>query len=144
MTTTIRPASSTIPLDLDLLVREQAASTTAAVDDIDSFTTTILDIIPGKTDSYVTIHPQTIAIAIPTCHQTITPDHNGYVPPGTCGAIWTYYPAFKTAAAFAVVFALLLGVHLWQAIMYKKVRKSCPRLRDGSRVLLWLTYELTE
>ncbi|KAL7906628.1 hypothetical protein GGI35DRAFT_471137 [Trichoderma velutinum] len=122
ITTTMCPTSSTIPLNLDLHVREQAASTTAAADDIDSFTTTIFDIIPGKTDSYVTIHPQTIAIAIPTCHQTITPDHNGYVPPGTCGAIWTYYPAFKAAVAFAVVFALLLGVHLLQAIVYKKVQ----------------------
>ncbi|KAJ4858028.1 RTA1 like protein domain-containing protein [Trichoderma breve] len=120
ITTTICPTSSTISPNLDLRVREQVALTTVAVDDIDSFTTTILNIIPGKTDSYVTIHPQTIAIAIPTCHQTITPDHNGYVPPGTCGAIWTYYPAFKAAVAFAVIFALLLGVHLWQAIIYKK------------------------
>ncbi|KAL6800988.1 hypothetical protein GGI42DRAFT_343788 [Trichoderma sp. SZMC 28013] len=120
ITTTIRLTSSTISTNLDPRVREQVALTTAAVDDIDSFTTTILNIIPGMTDSYVTIHPQTIAIAIPTCHQTITPDHNGYVPPGTCGAIWTYYPAFKAAVAFTVMFALLLGVHLWQAIIYKK------------------------
>ncbi|KAL6787373.1 RTA1 like domain-containing protein [Trichoderma sp. SZMC 28012] len=122
ITTTICPTSSAISPNLDLRVREEVALTTAAVDDIDSFTTTILNIIPGRTDSHVTIHPQTIAIAIPTCHQTITPDHNGYVPPGTCGAIWTYYPAFKAAVAFAVVFALLLGVHIWQAIIYKKVR----------------------
>ncbi|KAL7785464.1 hypothetical protein V8C43DRAFT_317746 [Trichoderma afarasin] len=120
--TTICPTSSAISPNLDLRVREEVELTTAAVDDIDSFTTTILNIIPGRTDSHVTIHPQTIAIAIPTCHQTITPDHNGYVPPGTCGAIWTYYPAFKAAVAFAVVFALLLGVHIWQAIIYKKVQ----------------------
>lgn len=133
ITTTIRLTSSTISTNLDPRVREQVALTTAAVDDIDSFTTTILNIIPGMTDSYVTIHPQTIAIAIPTCHQTITPDHNGYVPPGTCGAIWTYYPAFKAAVAFTVMFALLLGVHLWQAIIYKKVRKSCHFLMTEER-----------
>lgn len=135
ITTTICPTSSAISPNLDLRVREQVALTTAAVEDIDSFTTTILNIIPGKTDSYVTIHPQTIAIAIPTCHQTITPDHNGYVPPGTCGAIWTYYPAFKAAVAFAVMFALLLGVHLWQAIIYKKVRKSCHFLKTAGRFM---------
>lgn len=142
ITTTICPTSSAISPNLDLRVRQQVALTTASLDDIDSFTTTILNIIPGRTDSYVTIHPQTIAIAIPTCHQTITPDHNGYVPPGTCGAIWTYYPAFKAAVAFGVIFALLLGVHLWQAIIYKKVRKSCHFLKAVRQLNIYCVFDL--
>ncbi|KAJ6438282.1 Protein RTA1-like protein 9 [Purpureocillium lavendulum] len=84
------------------------------------FTTTKYITIDGETNSQVTIPGQTIAIAIPTCVQTATPDANGHVPPGTCGAIWNYYPSFYAAMAFAILFAILVGIHIWQAAMYEK------------------------
>ncbi|EFQ29049.1 RTA1 domain-containing protein [Colletotrichum graminicola] len=69
---------------------------------------------------HVNIPAKTIEIAIPTCIQTIKPDVNGYVPPGECGAIWNYYPSFVAAAVFAVLFALLTAVHIWQTAKHKK------------------------
>ena len=77
--------------------------------------------IDGVTNSYVNIAPQTITLNVPTCIQTITPDANGYVPPGTCGALWDYYPNFAAALLFAVLFATLTVIHIWQAARYKKV-----------------------
>ncbi len=99
-------------------------------------TTTKYITIDGQTDSHVTIPGQTIAIAIPTCVQTITPDANGYVPPGTCGAIWNYYPSFRAAVAFAALFAVLVTVHIWQAVAYKKVRtySICPPGKNDSLI----------
>jgi hypothetical protein len=55
-----------------------------------------------------------------TCTQTIKPDKNGYVPPGTCGALWEYYPSFGAAILFSVIFGMLLIAHIAQAIHYKK------------------------
>ncbi|KAK1960761.1 RTA1 domain-containing protein [Colletotrichum sublineola] len=69
---------------------------------------------------YVDIPAKTIDIAIPTCIQTIKPDANGYIPPGECGAIWNYYPSFVAAVVFALLFALLTVVHIWQAAKHKK------------------------
>ena len=76
--------------------------------------------VGGVTNDHITIPAQTIDIPIQTCIQTITPDANGYVPPGTCGAIWDYYPSFVAAAIFAVLFGTLTFVHIWQAARYKK------------------------
>lgn len=63
-----------------------------------------------------------ISLDLPTstCSQTITPDKNGYVPPGSCGALWNYNPSFPAAIAFSVLFGALLIAHLAQAIQYKK------------------------
>lgn len=91
---------------------------------METFTTTKLIVIDGETNSRFTIPAQTITLAIPTCIQTIEPDKNGYVPPGTCGAIWNYYPSFGAALAFTGLFAALVIVHLWMSVKYKKVRKS--------------------
>ncbi|KAI1626474.1 RTA1 domain protein [Exophiala viscosa] len=55
-----------------------------------------------------------------TCVQTITPDKNGYVPPGSCGALWDYNPSFGAAIVFSVLFGMLLIAHLAQAIAYRK------------------------
>ncbi|KAK9773421.1 putative RTA1 like protein-domain-containing protein [Seiridium cardinale] len=85
-----------------------------------TFMTTIQNVIPGVTNDHVTIPAETINIVIPTCIQTITPDPNGYVPPGTCGALWDYYPSFIAAIVFATIFGILTLVHLWQAAHYKK------------------------
>lgn len=86
------------------------------------FTTTKHITIEGVTNDHVTIAGKTIDIAIPTCIQTITPDANGYVPPGTCGAIWDYYPNFPAALVFACIFGILTMIHVWQAIANRKVR----------------------
>ncbi|KAH8122969.1 hypothetical protein FP744_10007116 [Trichoderma asperellum] len=84
------------------------------------FTTTKHITIEGVTNDHVTVAGKTIDIAVPTCIQTITPDANGYVPPGTCGAIWDYYPNFPAALVFACIFGVLTMVHVWQAIANRK------------------------
>ncbi|KAF5018662.1 hypothetical protein F66182_9337 [Fusarium sp. NRRL 66182] len=85
------------------------------------FTTTkSIATIGGTTNEHFTIPAKTIAIVVPTCVQSHEPDENGHLPPGTCNAHWNYYPSFGAAAVFAVLFALLTGVHVWQAAVYKK------------------------
>jgi hypothetical protein len=59
----------------------------------------------------------------PTCTQTITPDKNGYVPPGTCNSNYLYYPSYTAAVALAVVFGFIAFLHTTQAVLYKK--SSC-------------------
>ncbi|RDW73413.1 hypothetical protein BP6252_07320 [Coleophoma cylindrospora] len=103
------------------VVREAAtitpsASTSQAV----YFISTEHITIPGVTNDHVTIPGKTIDIAIPTCIQTITPDANGYLPPGTCNALWDYYPNFSAAVVFAILFGILTIVHICQAIMTRK------------------------
>jgi len=89
-----------------------------------TFTTTKLIVIDGQTNNAVTLPAKTITIAIPTCIQTIEPDENGHVPPGTCGALWNYYPSFGGALAFTGLFAALVIAHVCMAVKYKKVRES--------------------
>lgn len=112
-----------------LQFRQQAAPTpttsTPSTSGVVYFTSTeVITIKGGVTNSYVTIAPQTIHIAIPTCLQTITPDKNGYLPPGTCNALWDYYPSFGAALVFAALFGILVSVHICQAVAYKKVGNS--------------------
>lgn len=78
--------------------------------------------------------------ASPTCI-SITPDQNGYVPYGSCGANYYYvktllmhtsqskkltsypkYPSFAAAIFFAVAFGLSLSTHIFQAFLHKKWR----------------------
>ncbi|PMD37550.1 hypothetical protein L207DRAFT_493027 [Hyaloscypha variabilis F] len=75
--------------------------------------------IPGVTNDHVTIAPQTLNIAVPTCIQTITPDKNGYVPPGTCNALYDYYPSFAAALVFSIFFGILTIAHISQAAFFK-------------------------
>jgi hypothetical protein len=100
---------------------------------METFTTTKLIVIDGETNSQFTLPAQTITLAIPTCIQTIDPDKNGYVPPGTCGAIWNYYPSFRAALVFTGLFAALVIVHIWMSVKYKKVRKS-PKPLESLRI----------
>ncbi|KAF6803097.1 RTA1 domain-containing protein [Colletotrichum sojae] len=102
------------------LHERQDVSSTAAPAPTGDFITTQHVTIPGMTNSYVTLPAKTIDIAIPTCVQTTEPDANGYVPPGSCGALWNYYPSFAAAMVFAVLFGILTAVHIWQAAMHKK------------------------
>lgn len=68
---------------------------------------------------------RTIDIVIPTCIRTITPDANGYLPPGTCGALYNYYPSFVAALVTTVLFAVLTIVHVWQAFFRYPGKKWC-------------------
>ncbi|KAF5589150.1 RTA1-like protein [Fusarium pseudocircinatum] len=105
--------------DITLVARATATETAAP----EGWFTTTKNIatIGGTTDEYVTIPAKTISIVVPTCVQTLEPDENGYLPPGTCNANWNYYPSFAAAVVFALLFAALTGVHIWQAARYKKV-----------------------
>lgn len=78
--------------------------------------------ITGFTSPHVTMPDKTITMVLPTCIQTIEPDANGYLPAGTCHALWNYYPTFGGSLVFLVVFGLLTLAHLYQAVAYKKVR----------------------
>ncbi|PYH46498.1 RTA1 domain-containing protein [Aspergillus saccharolyticus JOP 1030-1] len=51
---------------------------------------------------------------------TVTPDKNGYVPPGACGNIDMYEASFPAAVLFCVLFGLTTSVHILQAFMFKK------------------------
>ncbi|KAJ0287442.1 hypothetical protein CBS470a_005406 [Colletotrichum nupharicola] len=113
---------SPTPTNTQLLQRSVITSSTVSAVPTGDFITTKFITIPGVTDSHVTVPAKTITLALPTCVQTIEPDANGYVPPGSCGALWNYYPSFAAAIAFAVVFGVLTAVHIWQAARYKKVR----------------------
>lgn len=115
---------SPTPTNTQLFQRSVITSSTVSAVPTGDFITTKFITIPGVTDSHVTVPAKTITLALPTCVQTIEPDANGYVPPGSCGALWNYYPSFAAAIAFAVVFGVLTAVHIWQAARYKKVRKS--------------------
>lgn len=57
----------------------------------------------------------TMHLVLPTCIQTLTPDKNGCLPPGTCNASWDYYPTFGAALVFAALFGILVFGHIWQA-----------------------------
>ena len=52
----------------------------------------------------------------------VTPDSNGYVPEWACNANYNYDPSFPTAVIFTIFFGLTLGAHIYQAILYKRVR----------------------
>jgi hypothetical protein len=56
----------------------------------------------------------------PTCTRTITPDKNGYLPPGTCEALYNFYPSFAAAIIMAIVFGILTAAHLIQASIFKQ------------------------
>jgi len=126
--TSAMPAQTPAPqiIRRDPVVASPSPSPTAGPADVNSITTTQHITINGVTNAYVTNPGQTIDLVLPTCVQTITPDANGYVPPGTCGAIWAYYPNFNAAVVFAVLFAGLTGVHIFQAARTKKVRRLEP------------------
>lgn len=111
LTITSATIITTPPPTTTLVARQTTSPTTSAID----FMTT----------QYITVgdpkNPHTVAIAIPTCIQTITPDKNGYVPPGTCNALYDYYPSFAAAVVASATFGVLTVTHIAQAAIYKKV-----------------------
>ncbi|KPM34594.1 hypothetical protein AK830_g11971 [Neonectria ditissima] len=116
--TTHAPAATAHLSERQPTAAAQEAKTTAIPTGY--FTTTKLIVISGVTESHVTIPAKTITLALPTCIQTLEPDENGFLPPGTCNAIWKYYPSLAAALLFAGLFAALTAVHIHQAARYKK------------------------
>lgn len=97
--------------------------TSDPTNDLGVYITTKLVIVPGVTNEAVTIAEKTITLKLPTCHHTIAPDSNGYRPPGTCGALFAYYPSFYAAVVMTIVFGILAVVHIFLAAKHKAV--SC-------------------
>lgn len=108
---------TTTPPTRTLIARQTTPTSSSDI----YFLTTNYITIAGETNAQVTIPGQTIAIAIPTCIQSITPDKNGYVPPGTCNALYDYYPSFAAAVVASVLFGILTVAHIFQAVKFKKV-----------------------
>jgi hypothetical protein len=77
---------------------------------------------PSATHSIFSFNATSLSEKLPkpTCTQTITPDKNGYVPPGTCNSNYEYYPSFAAAVAVAVVFGVITILHILQAALYRK------------------------
>jgi hypothetical protein len=69
----------------------------------------------------ITNEPITLNLP-PKCVQTDIPDSNGFVPVGTCGSNYNYYPSFGAAVAASILFGIVTVVHIVQAASYKKVR----------------------
>ncbi len=61
-----------------------------------------------------------VASATATC-TTAIPDKFGYVPPAACNANYGFYPKWQDNMAFAFAFAVTTGVHVFQAVKFKKV-----------------------
>jgi hypothetical protein len=111
---------ATVTTDPSTAVQEIAARQTTAP--IASSTVAPISDIYFITTEWLTVgYPaSTIPLILTTCLPTITPDANGYVPPGTCNAIWDYYPSFAAAIFLAAIFLGLTISHIWQAAWYKK------------------------
>ncbi|KAJ8071187.1 hypothetical protein OCU04_001526 [Sclerotinia nivalis] len=103
-----------------ILQRDATTTASSAPTSLVYFLTTNYITIAGVTNAHVTVPAKTISFAAPTCIQTLTPDKNGYLPPGTCNALYDYYPSSASALAFAAIFGVLTLAHLIQAVFYKK------------------------
>ncbi|PVH74825.1 hypothetical protein DL98DRAFT_551951 [Cadophora sp. DSE1049] len=71
------------------------------------------------THSKFSLKSLSLNLPTPTCVQTIIPDKNGFVPPGTCNALWNYYPSFVAAIVTAGIFGAITLVHIGEAIYFK-------------------------
>lgn len=119
------PTSETLINYFHGVVRQATAvvTNTPTATGVDFMTTQHIT-IEGFTNGHATIPAKTIDIVLPTCIQNIEPDANGHLPPGTCHALWNYYPSFSAALAFTVIFGILTLAHLYQAIAHRKVGYS--------------------
>lgn len=113
------PSPTIIPRDES--TSSAPVSTPAPTGDSEVYVTTKLVVIPGVTNKAVTIAEKTITLKLPTCHHTVAPDSNGYRPPGTCGALFAYYPSFCAAVVTTVIFGILAVVHIFLAAKHKAV-----------------------
>ncbi|KAJ7265653.1 RTA1 like protein-domain-containing protein [Mycena rebaudengoi] len=83
------------------------------------FLTTKFLTVAGHTDAHATVPGRTITLVLPTCIQTEIPDKNGFVPPGTCHALYDFYPSFAAAVLFSVLFGVVTALHIAQTVKYK-------------------------
>ncbi|KAJ7123082.1 RTA1 like protein-domain-containing protein [Mycena epipterygia] len=83
------------------------------------FLTTKFLTVGGHTDAHATVPGHTITLVLPTCIMTEIPDKNGYVPPGTCNALYDFYPSFAAAVLFSLLFGAVTVLHISQAVKYK-------------------------
>lgn len=67
--------------------------------------------------------PTATSSATPSCI-TFTPGKNGYVPPESCNAQWSFSPSFGAALFFAIAFGISLLLHFFQAFYFKKWKLS--------------------
>ncbi|KAF7899137.1 uncharacterized protein EAF01_008350 [Botrytis porri] len=116
-TTTTHSSPTAAPT---ILHRDATATASPASTSPLYFLTTNYITIVGVTNAHVTIPAKTVSFAVPTCIQTLTPDKNGHLPPGTCNALYDYYPSSASAIAFAAIFGVLTLAHIIQAFFYKK------------------------
>ena len=133
---------------LELVLRQASATATTASAATTSpvwFYTTSFVTLTGVTGEHVTVPEKTVTLVLPTCIQTAEPDSNGFLPPGSCNAIWNYYPSFSGSLTFMSLFGLLALAHIIQAIRFKKVRTGSltpyPPPKD-ERWCLFLTRHL--
>lgn len=78
---------------------------------------------PGPSPEKISIKPFTLqSLNLPsnTCHPTIAPDKNGFVPPSECNALYRFYPSFGAAILFSILFGIVTVTHISQAAAYKK------------------------
>ena len=81
---------------------------------------------PNPSPDKISIKPFTLAsvhLDLPsnTCHPTIAPDKNGFVPPTECNALYRFYPSFAAAVIFSLLFGVVTVAHFAQAAAYRKV-----------------------
>ena len=81
---------------------------------------------PDPSPDKASIKPFTLAsihLDLPsnTCHPTIAPDKNGFVPPTECNALYRFYPSFAAAVIFSLLFGVVTVAHVAQAAAYRKV-----------------------
>ncbi|KAJ7510866.1 RTA1 domain-containing protein [Mycena galericulata] len=88
------------------------------------FLTTKFITVAGHTDAHATIAGHTVTLVLPTCIQTEIPDKNGFVPPGTCNALYDFYPSFAAAVLFSLLFGAVTALHIAQAVKYKNGRSA--------------------
>lgn len=77
--------------------------------------------IPPVSIRPVSIPPLSLDLPAPICTPTIAPGKDGYLPPGSCGALWNYFPSFVAAVAFSALFGVLFIAHLGQALHHRTV-----------------------
>jgi hypothetical protein len=112
------PSKTPVPT---LVHRDDSSTTSSTPLPTGNFIGTQYITLPGETNAHFTRPAETITLAIPTCIATIVPDKNGYVPPGTCGSHFAYYPSFAAAVVTTVIFGVLTGVHIFLAAKWKAV-----------------------
>lgn len=54
------------------------------------------------------------------CESAI-PGPNGHVPVTACNSYYNYDPKFAPAVAVAAIFGILMGIHIFESIVFRKV-----------------------